>query len=470
MLARAMGALRAISTGTRRRCLHHCWAASVGILATLLTLCLPVSALARPGDLDHSFGEDGYALVQTNKSCLRGCVEFGGSYATALAQQPDGGLVLGGYNAYIGAPHVVEPTPGAIVRLTPNGKLDTTFGVGGIDGTPFAVNEIFTNIHGGLRVVGEAAMGRLASQRYTADGLLDGTYGSHGLKLGPAIAGRRDARGRYLDFVRLRVPPTFSEPSTTRLDVTRLLPSGARDMHFGHRGYVQLLGSKGDFPIALAAEPNGGTVAVFEKGWIDSPPSFSQLFLEHITPTGKVDRDFGRSGIASMRLKGTAGAALITMHHGHILLALGERRATQVLTFEGEEDLVLADYTNRGQLARRFGVGGIARSKFPSAARDRGISPRATVFDAAGDLIIAGKRQVHTIDTPAGDGFIARYTPQGRDCSFGTRGLIVDEGIGAADAVVVQRDGQIVIAGWGRRKRFLAARYMGGGRPRTCAG
>jgi hypothetical protein len=92
------------------------------------------------------------------------------------------------------------------------------------------------------------------------------------------------------------------------------------------------------------------------------------------------------------------------------------------------------------------------------------------VFDAAGDLIIVGKHQIHTVDTPAGDGFIARYTPQGRDCSFGTRGLMVDEGIGTADAVVVQQDGRIVIAGWGRGTRFLAARYMGGGRPRTCAG
>jgi hypothetical protein len=336
-----MDGLCAISTAALRRCAHHCRRASVAILAALLTLCLSASALARPGDLDRSFGEGGYALIQTNRSCQRGCVEFGGSYATALAQQPNGGLVLGGYNAYIGAAHAVEPTPGAIVRLTPNGKLDRTFGVGGIDDTPFAVNEIFTNTHGGLRVLGEAT-GRLASQRYTAGGLLDGTYGSHGLKLGPAVAGRlRDARGRYLDFVSLRVPPTFSEPSTTRLDVTRLLPSGARDMRFGRRGYVQLLGSMGNHPIALAAESDGGMIAIFERGWLDSPPKFSQLFLEHVTPTGKVDRGFGRRGIASMRLKGTAGASLITMHHGHILLALGERPATQVPTFEGEEDLVV---------------------------------------------------------------------------------------------------------------------------------
>jgi hypothetical protein len=34
--------------------------------------------------------------VQANKACVPGCVEFGGSYADALALQPDGGIVLGG--------------------------------------------------------------------------------------------------------------------------------------------------------------------------------------------------------------------------------------------------------------------------------------------------------------------------------------------------------------------------------------
>jgi uncharacterized delta-60 repeat protein len=463
-----MDALRAISTEVLGLRAPRCARAPVATFVVLLTLCLPVGALARPGDLDRSFGEDGYARVQANMSCVSHCVEFGGSYGATLARQPDGGLVLGGYNAYLGAPRGPRSAPGAIVRLTPNGALDTTFGVGGIDYTPFRVADIHTNAAGGLLVYGEAATGRLASQRYTASGLLDGSYGSQGLKLGPRVAGLlRGANGRYLSFVTLRVPPSFTAPSTTRLDVTRLLPSGDRDMRFGRHGYVQLLGSKGNTPVSLAAEPDGGLIAVFERGWLDSPPRFSQLFIEHVTPAGQVDRGFGRRGIVRMRLNGVASEAIVAVRHGHVLLAVGETRATQAPALEGEEDLVLADYTDSGRLDRRFGVGGTTRSKFPTGTRYGGVSPRLAAFDARGDLIVVGEHRIRTVDTPAGEGFIARYTPRGRDCSFGTRGIVIDAGIGVANAFVVQPDGRIVVAGGLRR--FVAARYIGGGGPRTCA-
>jgi len=101
---------------------------------------MPSTGWAKPGDLDPSFGQGGHTRVQANHACLHGCVEFGGSYADALALQPDGGIVLGGYNSYLGAPDDGEKTPGALVRLSPNGTLDTSFGgSGGIVDTPFAV-------------------------------------------------------------------------------------------------------------------------------------------------------------------------------------------------------------------------------------------------------------------------------------------------------------------------------------------
>ena len=105
----------------------------IGGLATailLAALAVGASAWAAPGDLDPSFGQDGRVQVQTNPGCLRGCVEFGGSYAVAVALQPDGGIVLGGRNDYIGAPvpYSERTPPGALVRLSLNGTLDTSFG------------------------------------------------------------------------------------------------------------------------------------------------------------------------------------------------------------------------------------------------------------------------------------------------------------------------------------------------------
>jgi hypothetical protein len=71
-----------------------------------------MAASSAPGDLDRSFGRGGYVRVQTNAGCLKVCVEFGGSYADAVALQPDGGIVLGGYNDYIiGGPRSWEGRP-----------------------------------------------------------------------------------------------------------------------------------------------------------------------------------------------------------------------------------------------------------------------------------------------------------------------------------------------------------------------
>lgn len=116
----------------------------IGGLATailLAALAVGAPAWAAPGDLDPSFGQDGRVQVQTNPGCLRGCVEFGGFYADAVALRPDGGIVLGGRNDYISAPAPYsERAPGALVRLSSNGTLDTSFGgAGGIVDTPFAV-------------------------------------------------------------------------------------------------------------------------------------------------------------------------------------------------------------------------------------------------------------------------------------------------------------------------------------------
>jgi hypothetical protein len=64
---------------------------------------------------------------------------------------------------------------------------------------------------------------------------------------------------------------------------------------------------------------------------------------------------------------------------------------------------------------------------------------------------------------------LARLTPKGFDCSFGPSGVVIGEAPGSANAVAVQADQRIVIAGE-RDHEVMAARYIGGGKPRTCSG
>jgi uncharacterized delta-60 repeat protein len=438
-------------------------------LVASLALLMTPTACAAPGDLDPSFGQGGHASVQVNKACPRGCVEFGGSYADALALQPDGGIVLGGYNNYVGAAGDTERAPGALIRLRSNGTLDTSFGgSGGIVNTPFRVDAIAANARGGLRVSGETER-KAGVQLYTSSGVLDGFYGDRGVRwLARPVEGPWDATGRTLQLVTVVEPATDYDAQTIRLDVTRFLPSGQRDTRFGHRGYAVLPNSTGATPDEVAPQRDGSMIVMFtSENHAIFPKDTSRVFLERLTSTGKLDRSFGKRGIVRTSLTGRVNnATIFPVPDGHFLLIGAEQSGAGVLG--GDRYLAVASYTRNGHLDRRFGSGGIARSEVATGDRYLDVSPTALAFDSSGDMIVVGRLGIRTVDTPAGDGFVARYTPRGRDCSFGAGGIVVDTRFGAANAVAIQPDGRIVVAGWGGG--FAAARYMGGGSPRTCPG
>jgi uncharacterized delta-60 repeat protein len=454
------------------------------LVATVLAvLAMTATAWAAPGDLDPSFGDGGHVVVQANVGCQRrGCVEFGGSYAEAVAVQPDGGIVIGGYDSYIGAPvpRSGEPPAGALVRLLPNGALDTSFGAEGIVDTPFKVEQINTNSIDGLAVMGSVGANRLGVARYTSAGVLDGSFAPQGVRWISHQPGwqeeRRDAQGRIVVLAAL---------TANSIGVVRYLSSGALDLAFGRNGYAGVLvpetrreaatppGSL--YPpqvttMAFATEPDGGVLVAFAVASYE-PSGSSQYgtpryFLERLTPSGRLDRSFGKNGV--VRLLGEVSKIAVAPN-GHILLASAEPTEGALrLRRTGSRRLLLTNYTPKGRLDRAFGENGVARSQPIISVSQVGVAPRAIGFDAEGDPIVVGELPKRTIDVPNGTGFLARYTAQGLDCSFGTHGLIIDNNdIGGASAVAVQPDGRIVVAGWSR-KAFMAARYMGGGIPHTC--
>jgi uncharacterized delta-60 repeat protein len=459
-------------------------------MAVVLMVSLAAtSAFATPGDLDRSFGQSGHVRVQTNVACLRGCVEFGGSYAYAVALQPGGRIVLGGANNIFFPVARSEAAPGALVRLFSNGALDPSFGAGGIDDTPFQVRQIDTDARGGLAVMGWKEGGLLGLARYTAGGVPDGSYAPQGTRWIRQPEGwqdeQRDAQGRVV---------VLAGVTPFKIDVLRYLASGAPDPGFGHAGHVRLhlrhtqreaasppgtMGPPQATPMALATQRDGSVIVAFSTAAANPSgqyPAYAlpRFFLERLTPAGQIDRAFGSRGIVRL----AAGASeMVVAPNGHILLASAQQPEGRPVREEpsrrkpsrfGSGELVLTDYTSAGRPDRAFGKDGVARSKMPTGY-PAGIDPRAIAFDTAGDAILAGELPRPTIDVPLGTGFLARYTLHGRDCSFGTEGVRIDNEMGGASAVTVQSNGRIVIAGWSG-KAFAAARYIGGGAPHTCRG
>jgi uncharacterized delta-60 repeat protein len=126
-----------------------------------------VGRLKSDGTVDTTFGNGGLA------EAVGMSISLGGS---SLALQTDGKILEGGgVSACFG-----------VVRYTPDGILDTTFGNGGLVITPFpdlsvgGVTNLALQTDGKIVAAGTDSSGNIVLARYNADGTLDTTFGSGG--------------------------------------------------------------------------------------------------------------------------------------------------------------------------------------------------------------------------------------------------------------------------------------------------
>jgi uncharacterized delta-60 repeat protein len=458
-----------------------CWVA--GLLATPLSV-------AAPGELDPSFGRAGEFAVQTNAACRPGCPEFVSSYAQALALQPDGKLLIAGQNvndrsaAYAGEPQ------SALVRLTDDGMLDGTFGSGGFaQAPPFEVQSLYVQSDGSLVDVGVGATGAIGGavgvEHYTASGTATGAvqwFATPVLPHGPPIGAGTpeiDGAGRFVSLGGTIVPliPHGGEPK-----LVRFLPTGALDGTFGSSGVVSLRApdtteTPPSWPATFALSNNGSVFVAASTylGYSGKEERKAHTVIYHFTTKGRLDRSFGRGGMVALPGSGGYEAlALAVAPDGGMVLAAGE----DVAGPPKRKRLLVVRYTKTGRPDNSFGYEGVVARTWVSHdvipphtyVSPNGIVPSAIAFDARGDAVIAGSKYTYTPDrNTVGSWFLARLTHKGFDCSFGPSGVVFGGVRASADAVAVQADERIVIAGE-RDHEFMAARYMGGGTPRTCPG
>ena len=100
------------------------------------------------------------------------------SEAFALAVQPDGRILVAGYGGY-------ATSDFALIRYTAQGILDGSFGVGGVALTDFGGTQdiaytLSVLTDGKILVAGTVTPGGLVLVRYTATGTVDSTFGSGG--------------------------------------------------------------------------------------------------------------------------------------------------------------------------------------------------------------------------------------------------------------------------------------------------
>lgn len=398
------------------------------VMVTLLGLSWP--APAAPGDLDPSFSSDGWVrFIDVQGHLVDG--------AEDVAVQPDGRIVavaseegeLGTFNF-------------AVVRLTLDGELDTSFGQGGIAivdrgsfETPYA---LALQPDGGIVVAGQGVCDLrecFLLARLLPDGRLDAAFGQGGM-VGTVFPGGSVARdvavapdGKIVAVgYRRKYGDSLDE---LRFAVARYRPDGSLDRSFSRDGRVSIdFGYGNDFANAVAVRRDGGIVAVGEG-------------------TRSVYRTKSDVAVAWLRSNGSVTRTVTT--------DLGSRREDSALgvAARGSGAVVVGSAGHRD--GRRLAV-----LRYGSAGRlDASFGKRLLKLGGRGgrgeDVLVQGDGRIVVVGAALGgsdisDFVVVRLTQSGRrDRSFSGDGVVVtDFGTGVDHIAGVARDGagRIVVAGW----------------------
>jgi uncharacterized delta-60 repeat protein len=269
---------------------------AVAVAAAALAATATPATAAVPGDLDTSFGEDGFVFTQFDPSDL--------AVPSAAVVQPDGRIVA------VGATTTQLGTDGAIARYLPDGRLDhswdgdgrATLSIGHGD----ALTDVVLQPDGKIVVTGYTDNGNgdsrdFAVARYLPDGTLDSTFAGDGRKTIDFLAKDDQAYAVALDGASIVVagaaeqdgPPGSSDDSQAA--VARLTATGDLDWHFSGDGR-QMVGTSSqahsDVISDLVAR-DGKLVGAGTRGTLQD----GQFAVYRFLADGEPDSSFSSDGV-----------------------------------------------------------------------------------------------------------------------------------------------------------------------------
>ena len=354
----------------------------------------------------------------------------------------------------------------ALARYTARGGLDRSFGVAGKALTSFGAGNnsearaVAVQADGKIVLAGslQPTNGRVgfALARYTKRGRLDSSFGRGGKVVTRFGAGRGVSQASALaiqpDGKVVAVGSWYRSPinGPVRFALARYTSRGRLDPSFGRGGKV--LTSFGPRSHSSARgvliQPDGRLVVVGDDLTDTRREGYSAVALARYHTDGTLDRTFGRDGRVVTKLfeYGASAGAAVLQQDGKVVVNASDASRS-----------FLVRYSADGKLDRSFGVGG-------KAVASRRVLPLLALQQPGGRFIVAG-----SVTARHGRAFfLGRYTQKGdADSSFGRDGkAFTDFGSPAvANALAVQANGKIVVAGSRRFNDFAVARYTSSGRP-----
>jgi uncharacterized delta-60 repeat protein len=256
----------------------------------------------------------------------------------------------------------------ALVRYRSDGRLDRTFGAGGIIKTEIGGSSVASDAavqpDGRIVVVGCAGQQThdcgedLAIARYLPDGSLDSSFGERGI-VRTGVGSRAEAEAHAVALQRdgkiVVAGGVFSaSPSRYELLAARYLPDGSLDKGFGEAGLVRILSPDpvgGQFDEVVVA--SGGEI-VLTGGAIFSRTS-DGFRVVRLRADGSLDPAFGTNGTVALRLSTTQPCC---SQVGALHVGADGRVVVAGQDSEVPRRVVVIRLTSSGRLDRRFARSG----------------------------------------------------------------------------------------------------------------
>ena len=254
------------------------------------------------GSLDTTFGTGGTETITNN--------DLFTAVPNSLAQTADGGYVVVG--SFLGQDFAGSSWP--LVRLNPDGSLDTAFGNGGFPSASLttpqydSINATSVLVQSDQKIVVAAAADTIFDNtwslvRYNPDGTLDTSFGSSGIATITWAADRQtpldvveQADGKLL--IAGQTPEQQNGPADG-FELVRLTSSGAIDPTFngGQPIATGVAGSDVAASYSVAVQANG---KILLAGGIHNLDKFWDNFgILRFNSDGSLDTTFGNDGLAS---------------------------------------------------------------------------------------------------------------------------------------------------------------------------
>ena len=272
-----------------------------------------VARFNNDGSLDLTFDGVGYVVTAFRESGQGGGLM---DQCNAMVVQADGKIVAAGVTNATGPDHV------AVARYTANGVLDSTFGTGGkldINGAAAAsgnsdARAVLVQPDGKLLVAGTAVgaggNGDLLVMRLNADGTPDAGFGSGGItrtSVGPSDD-IANAMVRQPDGRIVVAGSTYATGGQRDFALARYTSAGVLDSSFGTGGIVTTaVGPSDDYAYALILMPWGRLVAAGSARIVAGQPG-TDLAVVAYNADGSLDRYFGDAGKRMVHVSGSDSA------------------------------------------------------------------------------------------------------------------------------------------------------------------